>query len=123
MVTSTGKVVLVQDTVKTYGRMEVYLHAFLTSALGGGDWSAVRPGSFTPWEPPSTPCIGRWVGTRAGLDAVAKKKIPTFCRESNPHRPALIFSKCERLCAPPNHVSNRLTAALLPGVKRPELLN
>jgi hypothetical protein len=29
---------------KTYGEVEVELHAFLYSALGGGEWSASRPG-------------------------------------------------------------------------------
>jgi hypothetical protein len=28
----------------------VYIHMFLTSALAGGEWSASRPGRFTPWE-------------------------------------------------------------------------
>jgi hypothetical protein len=28
------------------------------------------------------------VGSRAGLDAVAKKKNPCLCRESNPGRPS-----------------------------------
>jgi len=36
--------------VKTYGGMEVQLHAFLTSALDGGEWSASRAGYFTPME-------------------------------------------------------------------------
>jgi hypothetical protein len=33
---------------------------------------------------PSTHSIGDWVDPRAGLDAVAKKKIPSPCRDSNP---------------------------------------
>jgi hypothetical protein len=48
----------------------------LTSALDGGEWSASRHGRFTPRE--RVPCIhwiGGWVGLRAGLDAVVKKKI------------------------------------------------
>jgi hypothetical protein len=28
--------------LKKYGGVEVYLHAFLTSAIGGGEWSAAR---------------------------------------------------------------------------------
>jgi len=31
---------------------------------------------------------GVWFGPRAGLEAVAKRKIPCPCRESNPGRPA-----------------------------------
>jgi hypothetical protein len=30
------------------GGMEVQLHALLTSALDGGEWSASRSGRFTP---------------------------------------------------------------------------
>jgi hypothetical protein len=44
---------------------------FFTSALVGGEWSASRPGSFTPWEIVSSArWIRRQVGHRAGLDAV-----------------------------------------------------
>jgi hypothetical protein len=47
----------------------------LTSALDGGEWSASRPGRFTPRERASgTHWIGGWVGPRTGLDAVVKKK-------------------------------------------------
>jgi hypothetical protein len=31
------------NTMKADGRVEVYLHAFLTSVLGGGDWRASHP--------------------------------------------------------------------------------
>jgi hypothetical protein len=49
--------------MKTYGEVEVYIRAFLTSALVGGEWSASRPGSFTPVErAPGTQCIWGWVG-------------------------------------------------------------
>jgi hypothetical protein len=38
----------------------------LTSALDGGEWSASRPGRFTPSErAPRTHWIGGWVGPRA----------------------------------------------------------
>jgi hypothetical protein len=48
----------------------------LTSALAGGQWSASRPGSFTPGERyPGTHWIGGWVGRRAGLDDVEKRKF------------------------------------------------
>jgi hypothetical protein len=53
----------------------------LTSALNGGEWSASRPGRFTHRErAPDTHCIGGWVGTRAVLDAVVKRKIPSLDR-------------------------------------------
>jgi hypothetical protein len=37
-------------TMKAYGRVDVEIHIFLTSALAGGEWSASRPGRFTPGE-------------------------------------------------------------------------
>jgi hypothetical protein len=66
--------------MKTCGGMEVEPHAFLTSALDGGKWSASRPGRFTP----GTQWIRGWVGPRIGLDAVAKRKIPNPYRELKP---------------------------------------
>jgi hypothetical protein len=57
----------------------------LTSSLDGGEWSASRPGRFTPREgAPCTHWIGGWVGPRIVLDAVVKRKIPSPRRESNP---------------------------------------
>jgi hypothetical protein len=57
----------------------------LTSALDGVKWSASRPGRFTPRErSPGTHWIGGWVGPRAVLDAVVKRKIPNPRGESNP---------------------------------------
>jgi hypothetical protein len=38
------------QAMKRIGGVEVYLHTFLTSALDGGEWSASRPGLFTPRE-------------------------------------------------------------------------
>jgi hypothetical protein len=50
----------------------------LTSALDGGEWSASRPCRFNPRErAPGTHWIGGWVGPRADLDAVVKRKIPS----------------------------------------------
>jgi hypothetical protein len=60
----------------------------LTSALDGSEWSASRPGRFTPRErAPCTHWIGDWVGPRAVLDAVVKRKIPSPRRETNPRTP------------------------------------
>jgi hypothetical protein len=59
---------------------------FFNSALDGGEWSASRPGRFTPSErPPDTHWIGGWMGPRAILDMVVKIKIPSPSRELN-HR-------------------------------------
>jgi hypothetical protein len=57
-------------------------------ALNGGEWSASRPGRFTPRERvPGTHWIGGWVDPRAVLDAVVKKKITTPRRESKSRTP------------------------------------
>jgi hypothetical protein len=56
------------------GGVEVYLHAFLTSALDGGEWSASCLCHFIPREKvPGTHWIGRWVGPTARLDMVSKR--------------------------------------------------
>jgi hypothetical protein len=47
-----------------------------SSALDGDEWSASRPGRFTPIERASgTHWIGGWVGPRTGLDDVERRKI------------------------------------------------
>jgi hypothetical protein len=49
---------------------------FLNSALAGGEWSGSRPGCFTHRKRASgTHWTGRWVGPRAGLDDVEKRKF------------------------------------------------
>jgi hypothetical protein len=54
----------------------------------GGEWSASRLGRFTPKErSPGTLWIGGWLGPRAVLDAVVKRKIPSPRRKSNPRTP------------------------------------
>jgi hypothetical protein len=53
-------------------------HIFLTSALVGGEWTASRPGRFTPeLRATGTQWIGDWVGPRVGLDDVEKRKFLT----------------------------------------------
>jgi hypothetical protein len=55
----------------------------LTSALAGGEWSVSCPGHFIPRErAPSTCWIGGWVGPRASLDMVVKRKITSPLQES-----------------------------------------
>jgi hypothetical protein len=59
--------------MKTYGGVDVQTNVFLTSALVGGEWSASRPGRFTPKErAPATHWIGGWVGPRADLEDMEK---------------------------------------------------
>jgi hypothetical protein len=60
----------------------------LTSALDGSEWLASRPSRFTPRERAlGTDWIGGWLGPRAVLDAVVKRKIPSPCQESKPRTP------------------------------------
>jgi hypothetical protein len=62
----------------------------LTSTLDGGEWSASRLGHFTPRErPPDNRRIGGWLGPRAVLEAVVKRKIPSPRRELNPRTPKM----------------------------------
>jgi hypothetical protein len=74
--------------MEAYGGVEIKLTHSLTSALDGGEWSASRPSRFTPRERATgTHWIGGWVGSRAVLDAVVKRKILSPRRESNPRTP------------------------------------
>jgi hypothetical protein len=66
------------------------------SALAGGEWSVSRPCRFTPGErAPGTHWIGGWVGPRASLDDVEKRKFLILpWREIRPlGRPAPLASR------------------------------
>jgi hypothetical protein len=55
----------------------------------------LHSGRFTPRErAPGTHWIGGWVGPRARLDAVVKRKIPSPYRDSNPP----IVQRVAQLC-------------------------
>jgi hypothetical protein len=76
--------------------MEVYWRSggiaprILTVALDGAEWLPSRPGRFTLSErTPGTHCVGSWVGPRAVLDTVVKRKIPSSSRESKPRTPTV----------------------------------
>jgi hypothetical protein len=71
--------------IKAYWGWRYSSNHSLTSAIGGGEWSASRLSRFIPRErAPGTHWIGGLVGSRAVLDAVVKRKIPSPRRESNP---------------------------------------
>jgi hypothetical protein len=55
--------------MKAYGEVEVYPHASLIWTLDGARRFAPRK------RAPGTHWIGGWVGPRAGLDVVGKRKI------------------------------------------------
>jgi hypothetical protein len=57
-----------------YGGVDVQINIFMTLALAGGEWSASRPGRFTP----ASHWIGGWVDPRAGLEDVEKRKFLTL---------------------------------------------
>jgi hypothetical protein len=59
--------------MKAYVRVDIYIHIFVTSVVGG-EWSASCSHRFTA----GTHWIGGWVGPRAGLDDVEKRKFFTL---------------------------------------------
>jgi hypothetical protein len=66
--------------------MEVWLHAFLTTAPDGGEFSALLSGFFSPYErAPGIHGLGRWVDPSARLNAVIRRKISCTYWESNPN--------------------------------------
>jgi len=71
--------------MKTYGGLEVLLHALLTSSLDGGEWSASCLSSFTPGvRAPGTHWIGDCVDPRASLNAVTDRKVPSSVGNRTP---------------------------------------
>jgi hypothetical protein len=79
--------------MKTYGRVEVYTHGFVTSALEGGECLALRPDYFTPGKrAPGTHWIVGWMGPSAGMDAEAKRK--NLFPDPASNRTPLAYSRC-----------------------------
>jgi hypothetical protein len=65
-------------------------YSFLTSALDGGELSALRSGCALPLgKDPGTHCTGGWVGPRAGLDTEVRGKILCLYRGSSPDLPVV----------------------------------
>jgi hypothetical protein len=68
-----------------YGRVDVYIQGFLTSALVEGEWSASRPCRLIYGERASgTHWIEGWVGPRAGLDDAENILDSTGARTPTP---------------------------------------
>jgi hypothetical protein len=73
--------------IKTSNKTKIKLHAFLTSALYGDEWSALLTGRFNHWDK----ALGiLWIEGRVNsgglVDVVVRKIIPDW-RDSNPYRP------------------------------------
>jgi hypothetical protein len=81
--------------MKMYGGVAVYLNAFVTVALDDVKWWASFPGRFIPKKSVlDTHWLGGWVGRRAGLDAVEKRKTYLI----SGHEPRTVLdTKTERL--------------------------
>jgi hypothetical protein len=70
--------------MKTYCGSGGIAPRILTLALDGVEWSSSHIGYFTLKEiAPGILSVGGWVGSRAGLDMMAKRKIPSPLQESN----------------------------------------
>jgi hypothetical protein len=88
--------------MNTYEGVDVLIYIFFTLALVGCEWSASRPWNFSSGErSPDTHWIGGWLGPRAGLDDMKKRKFwaltglefQTLCR---PARRQSLFRLCYR---------------------------
>jgi hypothetical protein len=97
--------------MKAYGGVDVQIHVLLTFALVGGKWSASCACRFNPGErSPSTHLLGGWVGPRAGLGGMKKRKfltLPGFELRSlvHPVRSQSLY----RLLRPISHISQTMT--------------
>jgi hypothetical protein len=77
--------------MKAYGEVDVWINVFSTSALIVGEWSASRPGRFTPGErAPGAHWIRGWVCHRTGVDDVERRKSCPY-RDSNSDPSAVQF--------------------------------
>jgi hypothetical protein len=77
--------------MNTYGWVDVQIHAFLASALFGGEWSASRPGRSTPGERASSDrkcvCVSRLPEYIKICNNLAHAKcLPTSHGPLNPHQ-------------------------------------
>jgi hypothetical protein len=61
--------------MKAYGGVDVQIHIFLTSALVEGEWSASRPGRFTPEKSPRYPLYRRLGGPQSRSGQHGEVKI------------------------------------------------
>jgi len=71
--------------IQAYAEVKVHVHTFLTKVWDGGEWWLDSPyGLFARVEKdPSTHWALGWVGPKASLDALEKRKNSCLCRELN----------------------------------------
>jgi hypothetical protein len=74
-----GKILL-KHIAKIYGRVELWFHAFLISALNEGEWSVSGPGCFK--SSAATKQEAR-VGSKAVLGAQKKRKVSCTYQQHN----------------------------------------
>jgi hypothetical protein len=83
--------------MKAYGGVDVQIHIFLTSAPVGGEWSALRPGRFTPGKelPGSNPDLIMWdfvmdkSGAGAGFLRELRFPLPIYNPPASPQSSSL----------------------------------
>ena len=68
--------------MKPHGRVELYLHSFLSSTLDGGEWSASRSGCFVPevsaqWDPESVWTVLR--GEKCPVRTDSRTTVARLC--------------------------------------------
>jgi hypothetical protein len=69
--------------MKTYGKLMYSFTVLYLITPYGGEWSASRPGRFTPGAAaPCIQCMGDRMSLRADLDATEKRRISYLCPES-----------------------------------------
>jgi hypothetical protein len=61
--------------MKTYGRVHVQIHIFLTPLLAGGECTASRPGRFIAVEKPRYPLDRKLGGPQSRCGRRGEKKI------------------------------------------------
>jgi hypothetical protein len=104
--------------MKAYRGVDVQIHVYLTSALVGCEWSASRPGRFTPREgAPGTHWIGGWVDPRTGPDDVKKREnsLPYRDPKSDPSVVVPVASRYTDLAiaAPEYYIKHLKSCAVL----------
>jgi hypothetical protein len=98
--------------MKAYRGVGVLIHVFLTSALGGDEWLASRPGRFTTEErAPRTHWIGGRVGPRTGVDDMEKIPALTGTRTPTP-RSSSPSQSLYRLSYRGSMISSKVTSKL-----------